>query len=282
VTKPEDRAKAFGLVGAAFGLGFVLGPLIGGKLADPSLVSWFGPSVPFWFAAILATVNLTSVLLFFPETLKTDAAHRAFRWFSSVLNVTKAWKLKNLRTLFGAMFLFSCGFGFFNSFFGFVLTERFGFTEGELGNYFAFVGVWIVLCQMILVRRLSGKFPEHQLLRWSMLGTGITIFLHLFPNDWRLMLGIVPFMAASNAVSFANLNGLISRSAGAAEQGEVMGISSSVLSLAQIVPPLAAGVMTALFGADAAIFFGALLVLSGWLVFVFAYRPPIAAVVKEA
>jgi len=275
VTKPEERAKAFGLIGAAFGLGFVLGPFIGGKLADPSLVSWFGPEVPFWFAAIIAAINLVSVLLFFPETLKTDAAHRALRWFSSILNVAKAWKRKNLRTLFVSLFLFSCGFGFFNSFFGFVLTERFGFTEGELGNYFAFVGMWIVLCQMILVRRLSGKFPEHRLLHWSMLGSSIAVFLHLFPNDWRVMLAIVPFMAASNAVSFANLNGLVSRSAEAGEQGEVMGIASSVLSLAQIVPPLAAGVMTALFGADAAIFFGALIILSGWALFRFTYRPSV-------
>lgn len=281
VTKPEERAKAFGLIGAAFGLGFILGPLIGGKLADPSLVSWFGPTVPFWFAAVIAAVNLVSVLLFFPETFRTDAAHRAFRWFSSVLNLAKAWKHKNLRTLFATIFLFSCGFGFFNSFFGFVLTERFGFTEGQLGNYFAFVGIWIVLCQMILVRRLSGKFPEHQLVRWSMLGTGITVFLHLFPSDWRVMLLIVPFMAASNAVTFSNLNGLISRSAGAAEQGEVMGISSSMLSLAQIVPPLAAGVMSALFGTDAAIFFGALIIFSGWALFMTAYRPPAAAVAAE-
>jgi len=195
--------------------------------------------------------------------------------------VARAWKLKNLRMLFTTLFLFSCGFGFFNSFFGFVLTERFGFTEGELGNYFAFVGAWIVLCQMILVRRLSGKFPEHKLVRWSMLGTGITVFLHLFPNDWRIMLLLVPFMAASNAVTFSNLNGLISRSAGAAQQGEVMGLSSSILSLAQIVPPLAAGVMTALFGTDAAIFFGALTILSGWALFVLAYRPQTAAVAAE-
>lgn len=281
VTKPEDRAKSFGLVSAAFGLGFILGPFIGGKLADPSVLSWFGPAIPFWFAAALAAVNLVSVLLFFPETFRTDVARQAFRWFSSVLNVTKAWKLRNLRTLFATLFLYSCGFGLFNSFFGFVLTERFGFTEGELGNYFAFIGMWIALCQIILVRRLAGKFPEHRLLRWSIVGTGLTVFLHLFLNDWRLMLLVVPFMSAANAVSFSNLNGLISRSAGAAGQGEVMGIAASMLSLAQIVPPLAAGVMTALFGTNAAIFFGALVILAGWALFVTAYRPPIAAVAAQ-
>ncbi|HSD12182.1 MAG TPA: MFS transporter [Patescibacteria group bacterium] len=277
VTKPEERAKAFGLVSAALGLGLVFGPFIGGKLADPTLVPWFGPAVPFWFAAILGAVNLSSVLLFFPETFKTDAPRKAFRWFASLLNAAKAWKRGNLRTLFATLFLFSCGFGLFNSFLGFILTERLRFTQGQLGNYFAFVGAWIALCQLILVRRLSGKFPEHRLLRWSILGTAVTVFLHLFPNDWRTMLLIVPFMAASNAVSFANLNGLISRSAGATEQGEVMGIASAVLSVAQIVPPLAAGAMTALFGSNSAIVFGALTVLSGWMLFVISYRPPAPA-----
>lgn len=273
VTKPEDRAKSFGLIGAAFGLGFIIGPFIGGKLADPSLVSWFGPTVPFWFAALLAAANLVSVLLYFPETFKTDVAHRAFRWLAAVTNVTKAWRMENLRTLFTVMFLFSTGFGFFASFFSVVLATRFGFTEGQTGNYFAYVGICIVLSQAVLVRRLSGKFPEHLLLRWSMIGTSVTVFLHLFPNDWRWLLPIVPVMAASNAVSFANLSGLISRSADASSQGEVMGISSSLQALAQVIPPLVAGVLAAAFGTSAAIVFGSALVVAGWLLFLKSYRP---------
>jgi DHA1 family tetracycline resistance protein-like MFS transporter len=275
VTKPEDRAKSFGLIGAAFGLGFIIGPFIGGKLADPSLVSWFGPTVPFWFAAILAAVNLVSVLLF-PETLKTDAPHRAFRWLASLTNVAKAWRMANLRTLFSVMFLFSTGFGFFISFFSVILAQRYGFTEGGIGNYFAYVGIWIVLGQAVVVRRLAGKFAEHRLLRWSMVGTGVTVFLHLFPNDWHWLLPVVPFMAASNAVSFANLSGLISRSADASSQGEVMGITSSVQALAGIIPPLAAGVLAAAFGTSAAVLFGAILIFSGWLLFVTKYRPAAA------
>lgn len=273
VTKPEERAKSFGLIGAAFGLGFMLGPFIGGKLADPTVVSWFGPAVPFWFAAILAAANLVSVLLFFPETFKTDAVHRAFNWFSSILNVTKAWSYENLRLLFTVSFLFQTGFGFFASFFAVILARKFGFSEGQIGNYFAYVGVWIVLSQAVLVRRLSGRFSEHRLLRWSLIGTGITVFLHLFPNDWRWLLPVVPFMAASNAVSFSNLTGLISRSAEPSKQGEVMGIASSLQALGQVIPPLVAGVLAAAFGTSAAILFGAVLIATGWLLFILCYRP---------
>src|SRR6476661_6027606 len=65
VTRPEDRTKNFGLIGAAFGVGFIVGPFLGGLLADPSVVSWFSASTPFWFAAMLAAANTTQVLLQF-------------------------------------------------------------------------------------------------------------------------------------------------------------------------------------------------------------------------
>src|SRR6478672_7264037 len=70
VTSPQDRTKNFGLIGAAFGVGFIVGPFLGGTLADPSVVSWFNAATPFWFAAILAAVNTLSVLFQFGETNK--------------------------------------------------------------------------------------------------------------------------------------------------------------------------------------------------------------------
>ncbi|MGZ4893714.1 MAG: MFS transporter, partial [Halobacteriota archaeon] len=66
ITPPRERAKNFGLIGAAFGLGFIIGPYIGGKLSDPSVVSWFNAAVPFWFAAILAVVNIVLVIALLP------------------------------------------------------------------------------------------------------------------------------------------------------------------------------------------------------------------------
>src|SRR3989344_2597367 len=66
----SDRSKNFGMMGAAFGLGFIIGPYLGGKLSDPTVVSWFSPATPFWFAAILALLNVGSLLLILPETNK--------------------------------------------------------------------------------------------------------------------------------------------------------------------------------------------------------------------
>src|SRR3989338_8835895 len=68
ITTPERRAANFGLIGAAFGLGFIIGPFIGGRLADDTLVSWFTAATPFWFAAILSTVNFFFIATMFRET----------------------------------------------------------------------------------------------------------------------------------------------------------------------------------------------------------------------
>ena len=70
VSTPENRAKNFGLMGAAFGIGFILGPYIGGKLSDPNLISWFNAATPFWFAALLCFANVLSVVFLLPETHK--------------------------------------------------------------------------------------------------------------------------------------------------------------------------------------------------------------------
>jgi DHA1 family tetracycline resistance protein-like MFS transporter len=267
VTKPEERAKAFGMTGAVFGLGFILGPVIGGLMAS------YGTALPFLFAAALAAANLVSVLLYFPETFKTDAPHRAIHWLGSVLNVGKAFAAANLRVLFTSTFLFSCGFGFFITFFSIILARTYGFGEKEIGYYFAYVGIWIVIMQAVLVRKLSGR-DESKLIKYGMLGTAITVFLCLFPNDWRWLLAIVPLMSASNAVSFANLQSLISRSAGPERQGEIMGIASSLQALAGVVPPIVAGALAALFAPSATILTGAGLIAVAWLVFVLAYRRP--------
>jgi len=266
ISRPEDRAKNFGLLGAAFGLGFILGPFIGGKLADPSVLPWFGAAIPFWFAAILAALNFASVLLFFPETHKTDAAAKAFRWLKSMGDIAAVFRWKELRGLFAASFLFYSGFGFI-SFFGVYLTDRFGFTEGDTGNYFAYVGVCIILAQAVLIRFVTKRWSDAHILRVSMLGTAMTLFAYILVGEpWQLLL-IPPFMAASNGLSMASLTSLVSRTAGAERQGEILGLNVSLQSLANVVPPLLAGAIAARWSTTTPIAVGAAVCLCAWAAF---------------
>ncbi len=272
VTTPANRAKNFGLIGAAFGLGFILGPYIGGKLSDPSILSWFSATTPFWFAAILSFLNVLSVIFLFPETLKNLQSHVVIKWDRAIKNVVHAYAYKELRTIFVTIFLLNGGFTFFTTFFSVFLINKFHFNQGNIGDFFSYVGIWIAFTQAVITRQVTKRFGESDILKFSLLGTGLTIFLFFFPTHWWGLLLITPFFAMFNGLTMANITALVSRSVGPEVQGEVMGISTSVQALAQAIPPILSGYIAASLTAEAPIFVsGVVIVLSG-LVFITFFK----------
>jgi DHA1 family tetracycline resistance protein-like MFS transporter len=122
------------MIGAAFGLGFIFGPFLGGKLSDPSVVSWFNPSTPFYFAGILALLNVLFIFLFLPETHKNiQTVKIAFN--RSIRNIITAFSLPKIKKLYVTSFLFNAGFAFFTTFFSVFLILKFNFTQSQIGNF---------------------------------------------------------------------------------------------------------------------------------------------------
>ncbi len=269
VTTPQNRAKNFGLVGAAFGLGFIIGPFLGGKLSDPALVSWFDATTPFWFAAFLSFLNVLFVFFYFPETLKNAKAGLDLRWHESLVNVKKSWQLKSLRALFGTLFLYNMGFSFFVTFFGVFLLDKFGFSQGGIGDYFAFVGLWIVFSQAIVTRLASKRFTERRTLRVAMLATGVGILLHFLAPAWWMLLVITPPFAAFVGLTQANATSLISRSADANVQGEILGINASLQALSQAIPPVFAGLAASVFSAESPVLIASVMIMVSGIAFIF-------------
>lgn len=271
VTKPEDRAKNFGLIGAAFGLGFIIGPYIGGKLSDPAILSWFNATTPFYFAALLSFLNVVFVLTLFPETLANLQHHVVIRFDKSIKNIFHAFSYVRLRVLFVTVFLFQGGFGFFTTFFSVFLIQRFAFTQGNIGDFFAYVGIWIAFTQAVITRRISHKFSEEHILRISLLAVGFFVLLYFLPSVWWQLLFITPLFAIANGLSQANLTALVSRSAGSEIQGEVLGINASVMALAQSIPPVLSGYIAAKLVPEAPIVVSSFVIMVSGLVFVFLY-----------
>lgn len=271
ITKPENRAKNFGLIGAAFGLGFILGPYIGGKLSDPAVLNWFNATTPFWFAAILSFLNVLFILFFFKETLKEKNRALKITLTRAFSNIFKAARLSSIRTILLTNFFFQGGFAFFTTFFSVFLIRRFAFTQGNIGDYFSYVGLWAVLAQVVILRLVIKKFNECQILRLSLLGLAVFMFLQLAPNkSWELLL-ITPFFAVANGLSQANITALVSRSAGQSIQGEILGINSSVQSLATAIPPIISGYLAAAFVPAASILVSAIVIFLGWVIFFFGF-----------
>ena len=234
------------MIGMAFGLGFILGPAIGGVLADNSVVSWFNPSTPFLFTTLLTLVNIVLLIFLFPETLK-EKGSRAVSMFTGVKNIVYSFRMPNLRSIFSVALLFSLGFTFFTQFFAVALIEKFDYTEKDIGLFYAWVGIWLVFTQGFLVRILAKKnYQPANLLKVTMLTLSIGLLLVLFPSDVYWEYFIAPIIAISHGIVTPNLLSAISAQASPSQQGSILGINQSMQSLGATLPPIIGGYLTAI------------------------------------
>lgn len=240
VSDPASRIKNFGLIGVAFGLGFIIGPTLGGELANPKTVAWFNFTTPFYAAALLAVLNLLMVLVAFRETLAAPLI-RPITPLTGFRNIAEAFGNARLRLLFVGVFFYALGFNFYTQFFSVYLLKRFDFDQVQIGRYFGFVGICIALMQGLVVRRVASQYTPQQIVRVSVLGLAIALWCFLLPQQaWQVFL-VAPLMALFQGLTSPNATALVSASAGSGEQGKILGINQSVLSASFALPPIIAG-----------------------------------------
>lgn len=266
-----DKAKNFGMVGAAFGIGFIIGPALGGYLADNTVVSWFNHSTPFWFTASLTFLNILLVQFFFSETLKNKVKDAKITFLTGFKNIATSFTDKTLRTIFSVVIFTSLGFTFFTQFFSVRLIQLFDYTEKDIGIYFGWVGIWIVLTQAIVVRRTSGKIAPSKILTYSIFGVAFTVGISLVPTQSFWFYIIAPFMALSQGLTSPNLTTVVSEQAGPERQGQILGINQSMNSLGHAIPPILAGYLNTL-NDNFPLLVGSFFILTAWLIFVFIFK----------
>lgn len=273
ISNPKNRAKNFGLIGMAFGLGFILGPYIGGKLADPSVVSWFSAATPFWFAAALSVLNIILISLFLPETLKIRKTDR-IDFSRPFHNVVAAFSRPGLRSVMPSSFLFTAGFTFFTTFFAVVLAEKFLFSASNTGDYFAYVGLWIAIVQGALVGAVAKRYKDYKVLRVSMFITAISLLCYaVIPDgEYKWLFLVPPVLALGNGLTMAFTSSLISRITPKSLQGEALGINASIMALAQAIPAILAGYV-ATIGVNVPIFVASAIIGVAGLSFWVFFRP---------
>lgn len=235
VTTEENRAKGMGLIGAAFGLGFIFGPAIGG------ILSRWGAHVPFLFAGGLSLANATLLYFVLPETVTKDHPARASaatgRW-SQLLNAVSQPRLAFVLAVY---FLFVTAFSVMTASFGLFTLYRFGFDAHDTGWIFAFVGVVGALIQGGLIGRLVKMFGEPSLVVVGALLFAASLVLIPFTGPQTgtpALLALGALFALGNGLATPSLTSLASKSAGAGEQGGVLGVTQSVASLARVAGPL--------------------------------------------
>ena len=266
VSDAASRTKNFGLIGVAFGLGFVVGPTLGGELSNPATVSWFTFSTPFYAAALLAILNIVMVVVAFRETLATPI-QRPITPLTGFRNLAEAFTTRRMRILFAGVFFYTLGFSFYTQFFSVYLVKRFDYTQVQIGRYFGFVGLCIAIMQGLVVRRLSANYTPQQILRVSVLGLAGALWCFLLPQQaWQIFL-VAPLMALFQGLTAPNSTALVSVSAGGTEQGKTLGINQSVTSAAFATPPIIAGYIETI-NLSLPLVMAGLMALLGWFFFV--------------
>jgi DHA1 family tetracycline resistance protein-like MFS transporter len=232
VTPPERRGATFGLMGAAFGMGFIIGPAVGGLLAG------FGPRAPFYAAAALALLNATWIAFMLPETL--DAEHRRpFDWKRA--NAFGAFKplyaAGGAAPLLAMAFLWQLAHMVYPATWSFWAEIARGWTPKQIGISLAASGLSMALAQVLLTGRLIKRFGEERTILIG-IGAGTLIFFAyaFVAHDWQIFV-LIAFSSLTGLV-FPSTNALLSRLVDARNQGALQGGMSSLMSVVAIIGPL--------------------------------------------
>ncbi len=228
VTAPENRAKGMGLVGAAFGLGFIFGPAIGG------ILSHLGPSAPMWSASALCGANLVAAYFLLPESRSGDTARKTL---GRIEAVRRAMADRRLVLLLALYFIVTAAFSGFEATFALFSERRFGFTVATIGYLFAFIGGTLALVQGLLVGRVVKRVGEPRLIPVAIAVIGLGIGLVPFAWTVPALLVAVGTLAVGMGFNGPALSAMVSRLTHADDQGGMLGLASSLASLGRVVGP---------------------------------------------
>lgn len=233
ITKPEERAKSMGFIGAAFGLGFIVGPTVGGYLKSisaPGHVDWVG-----YVAAGFCLVNFIMAYFFLPESLQVRQKDVRFN-FKVISGIITELRKPAIRELLLINFIFITAFMIMQISASLFWKEKIGLDEIQMGNMFAFIGLTTVIVQGGLVGRLVKRYGETRLLSF---GTYLCI-ASLLMMPWVTRETFIPFeliamalMALANGCLTPSITSLLSKTASPKDLGQVLGVNQSFGSLAR-------------------------------------------------
>ena len=253
VTTREERSKAMGLVGAAFGLGLVTGPAIGAiavKWQVPADTIWEqlglrdNPvAVPAMIALLMSAVNLLWITRRFGETLPQDVRASTAPRHGNPLTAIFAIEEPHVRRINLVAFVFSTAFVAMEVTLTYLATKRFNYTPSQNGILLGFLGLCSILTQGVLVRRMLSSMPETKVLRIGLIlaTLGFTL-IAIAPSPWVLFVAMA-FTAGGSGLVNPSTTGLISLYTAQDDQGRMLGIFRSLGALSRAITPILAGVI---------------------------------------
>jgi DHA1 family tetracycline resistance protein-like MFS transporter len=238
ITDAQNRAKGLGLIGAAFGLGFIFGPVTGG------LLSQYGYAVPAFAAAGLAVLNLLGVFLTLPESLTPERREALVGQRRPLISLRAMWGALSTPRV-GPLLMIRLFFGLASALVQTMLTlwakERLQLDARSTSLLLAYLGVLVVIVQGGLIGPLTKRFSEPRLIFWSTLIYGLAMLAWAFTPSVPVLLVVMIPLAFSSGVLNTVINSAITRVVTPQEIGGALGISSSLESLSRVIAPAVGG-----------------------------------------
>lgn len=278
VTDERSRSKGLGMVGAAFGLGFIIGPVTGG------LLSQWGYAVPAFAAAAISLINLILIYAWLPESLTEEKRSQMTEKRPAVTlqALIVAFQRPFTGSILITRFFFGLAFAIFQTIFSLYALAKFNLSARDTGFVLTYVGVLSVIVQGFLVGRLTSRYREDLLITASVILMGISLLgWALAPSLLWLYIIMTP-TALSGGLLNTLLSSTLTKAVAPQEIGGILGLSSAVESATRIIAPLLGGVLLQQIGTSAPGIFGAI-VMVGVSIYVFTtiYNHPIVATLKD-
>ena len=246
VTGPAERARGMGLIGAAFGLGMVIGPALGGGL------SLLGPRVPEGFAAGLCLANVLVAAYRLPESLPGSVGRPApFRHPLSLASLRDAAARPGAAALLAVFFLVTLGFAVLEGTFS-LAADRYGYSQAQVDWLWVYMGLVAVVVQGWLVGRLARRLPERALIVLGSAALGLGFLGIPFAGSAIGLLTALALVVGGQGLASPSLSSLISKTVEESVYGEALGVSQSLSAGARVLGPAGGGLIFSRFDASAA------------------------------
>lgn len=237
----KNKAKNLSLVGTMAGIAWIIGPPIGGKLADPK---WFNFAAPFWFVAASFAINAIMVHFQFRETFfkEVKEGHGLKEEFRAIVD---CFTMPKVKWVLLANFLQLLGWFSFLFFYPTYFVQKFGLNQSEIGNYSGYLSLWFLGANLYFSKYMSHKIePKHLIvLPLILLAGGIFVSLG-FTKAWYFLFTF-PFISIGSALSWVGFMAILSNLAGEKNQGKIFGVMQSIQSIGLFLSPFLSGFFSA-------------------------------------
>lgn len=237
VTPPEERAKAMGLIGAAFGLGFVFGPPVGGYIYEHLSFEYIG-----YLTALLCLINFVLAWVYLPESIKERNTQNKFNFTNILRGLIEAGTNPKVNKFFLLFFIVIIAFSMMQSTVTLLFKARYSLTAAEGSYMFAYVGFLMAIVQGFLIGFFSKRLGEAKMLIIGSIGMGLGLVLIPFGPFW-LQFVYFALIAVTNGMIGPAINSLISKNADPTKLGQIMGANQSFGSLSRGIGPVIAGTL---------------------------------------